>query len=90
MCGDQTEDLCERSALAIDDEGHEQQSEWQELGVEVHDEEVDLTGGVVLGERVRVRERKRGEERVSVEKRTCSRLSSPSATLLSRKRAHIA
>lgn len=90
VCGDQTEDLGQRGVLTVDDEGHEQQSEWQELGVKIYDEEVDLTRGVVLGERVRVCEREGGEERVTVEKHTCGRLSSPSATLLSRKRAHIA
>jgi hypothetical protein len=90
VCGDETKDLSEGSVLAVDDECHKQQSERQELGVKVHDEEIDLTGGVVLGERVRVCEREGGEERVTVKKHTCGRLSSPSASLLSSKRAHIA
>lgn len=75
MCGDQTEDLGKCSVLTIDDEGHEQQGERQELSIEIYDEKVDLTGGVILGECIRVRERKGGEERVTVEEHTCSRLS---------------
>lgn len=88
MGGDESCELGERSALTVDDEGHEQQSKRQVLGVEVYNEEADLTRRVVLSERVRVCEGQRGEERVAIENDTCKRLSSPSAPLLSSKREH--
>lgn len=88
MRGDETSKLAECSVLTVDDEGHEQEGEGQELRVEVHNKEAYLTRRVVLGERVRVCEGEGGEERIAVKEDTCKRLSSPSAPLLSSKREH--
>lgn len=71
---DETGELAECSALAVDDEGHKQQGEGQVLRIEVHNEEANLTRWVVLGECVGVCEGKGGEERVAVQKDTCKRL----------------
>lgn len=64
--GEQARKLRGRRVRAVDDEGHEEQGKRQKFGVEVDDEEVDLAGGVVLGEGVGVGECEGREEGVAV------------------------
>jgi stress response protein YsnF len=71
VCGNKTRELAGCGVGAVDDEGHEEQREGQVFGVEVQDEEVDLTGWVVLCESVCVCERECGEEGVAVEEEAC-------------------
>lgn len=85
MCGDETRELAGRGVGAVDDEGHEEECEGQIFGVEVQDEEVDLTGGVVLCESICVCECECGEESVAVEEKARNCLCVQSASILKHK-----
>lgn len=67
MGSDKAGKLGKGGIRTINDEGHKQQGERQVFGVEVDDEEGDLTRGVVLGEGVCVGKGEGREERVGVE-----------------------
>lgn len=70
MCGNESSELGGCLVGTVDDEGHEEQGEWEVFGVEVEDEEADLTRRAILSEGVRVRHGERGEESVAVEEAT--------------------
>jgi hypothetical protein len=83
VCSEQAGELGSCGFGAIDNEGHEEERERQELCVEVYDEEADLSRWAVLRERVCVRECERGEEGVAVEDAACESLFAVLATIAS-------
>lgn len=65
MRSDEAGDLHHCLLGAVEDQGHEEEGEGQELGIEGDDEESHLASRVVLRVRVGVGQRERRKERIT-------------------------